>query len=95
MEWITLIGGILEEVLALASSATTGQAQNIITMIDKFITLAATAAPTLLAPIQNIIAALQGNGNVTADQVTALQAQSAAIDAALDAAAASDGIAVS
>ena len=93
MEWITLVGGILEEVLALATTATTGQTASIISMLDKFITLAVSAAPNLLQPIQNIIAALQGNGSVTAEQVAALQAQSDAVDAALDAAAAADGLA--
>ena len=92
MEYITLIAGMLEEILPLASSVTSGGAQNIINILEKVIPVAVQAGESLLTPIQNIIAALQGNGSVTADQVTTLQTQSATVDAALDAAAQADGL---
>ena len=92
MQWVALIGNILEGILALAQSATSGQANVIITMLNKFISIAVAAAPNLLVPIQNIITALEGNGSVTADQIALLKAQSAIVDAALDAAAKADGL---
>lgn len=92
MQWIALIGPILEELLSLAATATTGQVQNIINMVERFIELAVNSAPTLLQPLQNIIAALSSNGSVTAEQLQQLQQQSATLDAALDAAAKDDGL---
>lgn len=92
MNYVTLIAGILQEVLGLASNVTSGQVQNIIGILEKVIPVAVETEQALLQPIQNIIAALQGSGTVTADQVTQLQAQSAAVDAALDAAAKDDAL---
>ena len=92
MDYVTLIAGILQEVLGLAGSVTSGQAQNIIGILDRVIPVAVSTEQALLHPIQNIIAARSGNGSVTADQVAALQTQSDAVDAALDAAAAADGL---
>lgn len=92
MQWITLIGPILEELLSLAGSATSGQVQNIINMVERFVEAAVNLAPSLIQPLQNIIAELSSNGAVTADQLTQLQAQSAALDAALDAAAKDDNL---
>ena len=92
MNWIPLIGAILQELLSIAASATTGQTSSIIVMLDKFIAIAMDAAPNLLAPIRNIIAALQGNGSVTPEQIAALQIQSATVDAAMDAVAKADGL---
>ena len=92
MDYVTLIAGILQEVLGIAGSVTSGQAQNIIGILDRIIPVAVSTEQALLQPIQNIIAALSGNGSVTADQVAALQTQSDAVDAALDAAAAADGL---
>lgn len=92
MEYVSLIAGILQEVLGLAGSVTSGQAQNVIGILERVVPVAVQTATGLLQPIQNIIAALNSSGALTADQVAALQAQSAAVDAALDAAAASDGL---
>ena len=89
---LALLGPILEELLTLAASATAGQTQNIINMVEKYVQLAVNYLPTLIPSLQNIIAALQGNGSVTADQVTQLQVSSDALDAALDAAAKADGL---
>lgn len=89
---LSLLGPILEELLSLAASATTGQATNIISMVEKYVQLAVNYLPSLIPSLQNIITALTGNGAVTADQITQLQAQSATLDAALDAAAKDDGL---
>ena len=92
MDYVTLIAGILQEVLGIAGSVTTGQAQSIIGILERVIPVAVSTATGLLQPIQNIIAALSGSGVLTADQVSALRTQSNAVDAALDAAAAQDGL---
>jgi len=92
MNYVTVIAGILQEVLGIASSVTSGQVQNVIGILDRVIPVAVSTEQALLPSIQNIIAALNSNGAVTADQVAALQTQSDAVDAALDAAAATDGL---
>lgn len=92
MEYVTLIAGILEDLLDVAASATTGQASNIISMIERFISAGAGLVPSLIGPLQNIINELGNNVDITADQVATLQKQSAALDAALDAAAKDDGL---
>jgi len=92
MEYVTLIEGILSEILPLVDNIAPAGIQNIINILEKAIPFAVQAGTDLIAPIQNIIAAIQGTGNVTADQITQLQAQSAALDAALDAAAKDDGL---
>lgn len=89
---LALIGPILEEMLGLAASATAGQTQNIINMVEKYVQLAVGYLPSLIPSLQNIIAALEGNGSVTSDQLTTLATQSATLDAALDAAAKDDGL---
>ena len=92
MNFTDILVVILEEILSLAASATTGQVQNILNILERLVVVAAQSAKDLLPSIQGIIAALQGNGNVTPDQVIQLQAQSAIVDAALDAAAADDNL---
>lgn len=92
MEYVTLIVGILEGVLSFAQSATTGQISNIIGIIDKALPYVESLGEGLATPLQNIIAALSGNGAVTAAQLQTLQAQSASVDAALDAAAKDDNL---
>ena len=89
---LSLLGPILEELLSLAASATSGQVQNIINMVEKYVQLAVNYLPALIPSLQNIITALQGNGQITPEQVAELQAQSDAVDAALDAAAKDDGL---
>jgi hypothetical protein len=90
MDYVTLIGGVLEDVLGVAASATSGQVSYFISMLDRFVAAGANLAPNLIPVIQNIISSLSGNSNVTAAQITQLQAQSTALDAALDAAAKDD-----
>lgn len=89
---IALAGPVLEELLSLAGSATTGQIQNIINIVERFIALAVDALPSIIPSLQNIINELSGNTAVTAAQLQTLSVQSAALDAALDAAAKDDGL---
>jgi hypothetical protein len=64
---------------------------NFITLLEQILPLAENEVASLVPSIQNIIAALQGSGAVTAAQVTALQSLSAQYDAAFEAAAAAAG----
>lgn len=92
MQYLSLIIGILEEVFSVAGTATSGQVQSIINIIDKALPFVEELGEDLATPLQNIIAALSSNGSITAAQLQTLTAQSAQIDAALDAAAAADGL---
>lgn len=58
----------------------------IINGLQTYLPLITAEASDLIQPVKNIIAALQGNSAVTADQLTALQALDAQADAAFDAA---------
>ena len=92
MEYVTLIEGILEEVLGLAPNVSTGGVQNIINILEKVIPTAVAIGQSLLTPIQNIIATLKSSAAATPAQIAALSAQSATVDAALDAAAKDDNL---
>jgi hypothetical protein len=76
---------------ALSTIASPGISK-VIAVLEQAIPAAVQLGEDLVTPIQNIIAALEGNGNITAEQIAQLQVQSAALDAALDAAAADDGL---
>jgi hypothetical protein len=76
---------------ALSTIASPGISK-VIAVLEQAIPAAVQLGEDLVTPIQNIIAALEGNGNITAEQIAQLQVQSAALDAALDAAAANDGL---
>ena len=78
----TIIGGLTDSTQIASVIATLQQ------IIESGI-----AEVEAVAPInKNIIAALQSNTAVTADQMTQLEAQDAAVDAAFDAAAAAAGV---
>lgn len=89
---IAMIVTVLEEVLSLAGSASSGQVQNIINIIEKVLPMVATWGEDLVQPLTNIISELSANNAVTPAQLQALMAQSAQIDADLDAAATADGL---
>ena len=83
----------LEDLLPVASTLTTNAAtQATIAALKKLVPVAVSGAASLLTPIQNIIACLQGTGVVTAEQLTSLTALSASIDAAFTAAATDDSL---
>jgi hypothetical protein len=89
---IALIVNVLTSLLPIIGSVAPTSASGIIALLEEIIPTVVKEATDLIAPIQNIIAALTGSGAVTAAQVAQLQAQSAALDAALDAAAADDSL---
>lgn len=82
------VEGLLPSVASFAPAGV----QGIITFVEEVLNMGIPLAEDAYSSISNIIATLQGSGNVTADQVAALQAQSDALNAALDAAAKDDGL---
>ena len=70
----------------------TGEIAGVVTDLEQIIPLVISEATALLQPIQNIIAQLQGNGAVTAEQLAALGQMNAKLDAAFNAIAATDGV---
>jgi hypothetical protein len=62
------------------------QITQVIATLETWVPIVEQGATDLVQPIKNVIAALQNNGNVTADQIAALQALDAKVDAAFDAA---------
>ena len=88
----TLALQAVEAILPYAASMTPPAVQAVILMLEKMVPIAAAAAPAIIASVQNIVTALRGSGAVTADQVAQLDAQATAMEAALDAQAAIDGL---
>ena len=88
----SLVVSLLTQLLPLVGSMAGGQVGSIITLLEQIIPVVVKEATDLVAPIQNIIAQLQGSGVVTPDQITALAALNAKIDAEFDAAAAADSV---
>ncbi len=84
---VTLLSGLLPVI----GSFTSGQAASVIALLENILPVAINEITSIVPSVQNIIAALQGNGSVTADQVTALQTLSAQYDAAFESAASDDG----
>ena len=89
---IQLAIAAIEGLLPIISNASSGQVQGVINFLELIIPKVVQLGQDLYPSIRNIITALQSNGSVTADQITQLQTQSDALDAALDAAAKDDGL---
>ena len=87
-----IVVDLLTNLIPIVGSFAPAAMQSTIAMLEAIVPAVGREAQDLIAPVQNIIAALQGSGIVTHEQVAALQVQSAALDAALDAAAADDGL---
>lgn len=88
----SLIVTLLTQLLPLIGSLTSGSTSNIISILEQILPTIVKEATDLIAPVQNIIAAIQGSGTVTADQVAALAALNAQLDAAFDAVAKDDSL---
>lgn len=84
---LILIDGLLPELGAGASAALIDK---ILAALIQIVPVIASAATNFLPAVQNIIAALQG-ATLTPDQVTALAALNAQIDAAFEVAATAAG----
>jgi hypothetical protein len=87
-----IIVALLTKLLPLLGTMSGGAIGNIITLLEQVIPISVKEATDLVAPIQNIISELQGSGVVTSDQLTALAALSAKIDAEFDAAQSAAGV---
>ena len=85
-----LLALIAEISPALSTASAIG---SVITTLENIVGTVTSEVTAVLPMIKNIIAALQGNGNVTPDQMAALTALDAATDAAFEQAAAADGAA--
>lgn len=85
----TLLSLIATIVPVLTDSA---QIANVISTLTQIITAGVEEIETVAPFIKNIIAALQSNSAITADQMTQLQQLDAQTDAAFEAAATADGI---
>jgi hypothetical protein len=86
---LTLIEGLLPE---LGVTSGSGIISQILAALITIVPIIAQNATNFITPVKNIIAALQASGNVTPDQMTALQALDAQVDAAFDAAAGKAGV---
>ena len=82
----------VEAVLPFAANLTTGSVQSVITLLEKIVPDIASFGPDIIASVQNVIAALQGSGAVTAEQAAALDAMLTTAETTLDAQAAKDGL---
>lgn len=86
---LTLIEGLLPELGVTSASNIISQ---ILAALITIVPIIAQNATNFITPVKNIIAALQASGNVTPDQITALQQLDAQCDAAFDAAAGNAGV---
>ncbi|TGP28187.1 hypothetical protein EN875_032020 [Mesorhizobium sp. M2D.F.Ca.ET.232.01.1.1] len=76
---------LLQTILTLIPQITSSKAVNtVITALIQIIPIAVQEAQDLLGPIRNIIATLSANDKTTADQLAALKALDAQVDAAFD-----------
>lgn len=77
----TILALIAEIAPAISDVALIGK---IISTLEGIVSVVTTEVQAILPMIKNIIAALQSNGSITADQMTQLQALDAATDAAFE-----------
>ena len=77
---LQIIEGVLPEVQASTSL------QSIIGGLEQIIPIVIAEAKQLLAPVQNILSALSSKGGLTPEQIAAVQALNAQVDAAFVAA---------
>jgi hypothetical protein len=84
---LALIEGLLPEI-GIASSSIV---EKILAALISIVPIIASNATNLIAPVKNIIAALQNSGPVTPDQLATLASLDAQCDAAFEAAAAQAG----
>jgi hypothetical protein len=84
----TIMENALELILSLVGSVAGSQVDKIITTIEGWLPIITNEASQLLPLVTNILSTLKGNANLTAQQITAIDALNTQADAAFDAAAA-------
>ena len=87
-----VVVALLTQLMPLIGSLSSGAVGNIITLLEQIIPVVVKEASDLVPIIQNIIEQIRGGGTVTADQLAALDALDAQIDAEFDAAAKAAGV---
>lgn len=85
--FLTMIEGLLP---VLGSSSAVTVIEEILTALISIVPIIANNYANFLTPVQNIIAAVQSSGAATPAQLASLTALDAQVDAAFDAAAATD-----
>lgn len=85
---LVLVEGLMGQ---LGTGATVGIIDKVLQALTTIVPVIAQSFPNLLASVQNIIASLEGTGNVTQTQQVALDAISAQVDAAFEVAATAAG----
>lgn len=88
---VALLTSLLPLLEGASTSTTTTLIEKIITALISIIPAAVQWAENLVPEIQNIIAVLKSNSNVTPEQFQALEAAEQSIDAAFEAAATAAG----
>jgi len=92
---LTTVLAVLSSILPLITAsggAATGSLGTIITALGQIIPIAIQEAEDVVPLIQSLIAEISSNATVTPDQVAAVGALSAQIDASFEAAAKADGV---
>lgn len=91
--WVTVIQALLPILTSVASETSSSTMLNqIVTFLAGLIPLLVNEAAVLLAPVENIIANIEGNGVVSSADMAAVEALRDQIDAAIDAQAKADGL---
>lgn len=84
---LTIIATVLQTILSIIPQITDSKGINkVVTMLLQIVPIIVKEAQDLLPMVQNIIAALSSKDGVTADQIAALKALDAQVDAAFEAA---------
>ena len=83
---------VIDSVLPVVSTIAPAGVGSIINLVSEILPIAVQEATNLVTPIKNIITALQGNASTTPEQMTQLAILDAQVDAAFEAAAATDGL---
>lgn len=86
----TAILALLQQLLPLISSgsASSGVVATVVNLLKTWLPLITTGIADFYGPVKNIIAALQGSGAVTPEQIADLKAMDSKIDADFEAASA-------
>ena len=63
---LTLAANLISVLLPLLANATSGQLNSVLTTLVKILPILEQLATDLVAPVQNIISQLEGNGTVSA-----------------------------
>ena len=89
---ITVATQAVEALLPFGASMTSGGLQKVILFLEQIVPEIANAAPGVVTSVENIILAVRSHSSATPEQIAQTEAQAEAMEAALDAQAAKDGL---